>query len=864
MTVHLRTERDALEKLWEQGLSGRSLLLHHSRLVDEFIAACFAGAAKNLAPDTVALVALGGYGRRELFPYSDIDLMLLYHPDLRDQVRGIADAVLYPLWDSGMEVGHGVRTVEESLLQAGEDYFFQVSMLDARLITGSAGLFGNLLLRFRDQFIEGRRDVFVEKMKEHRRRRRNRYGHHSYLLEPHIKEGKGGLRDIQAMVWTAKVVFGLSDIEDIFDAGLLSPEEQKEFTASCDMLIRLRNRLHYVSRRKNDQLHLEQQVEMAEAFGYTGNDAVLAVENFMRDVYRHLRVVAVTTDLFFDHVDDVLGLAGKAHLALPDKEIEKGIEIRHGHIHLVLTPQQLEARPHVLMRLFLAAARTGLPLHHRTQKAVMANLALITDKIRVSPRMSKAFLALLVEAKTISPVLETMLETGMLQTYIPEYIRIVTLAQHDVYHIYTVDRHSLQTIAELRLVAEEQEAVYRQIASPHILYLAALLHDIGKGVGRDHSLEGAGIAVTVGRRLGLSPAECNLLSFLVRYHLFIPENALRRDLNDAAFIQRCAETIGDMERLAMLYLLSIADSRATGPSAWSDWKATLMQEMFLRVFPYLDFSAGQVKELVEIDRHEEQGAEWLRGQVEDLLAGEASPLIDFASLSSDYILSFAPEKVADHVRLHRDNYRLLRQKSLVLAQDHGDVWEVLVLSSDRPGLLAKICGVVTLNNLAVVKAQIFTWDDGTVVDVLDVRPVDGLGFGEKDWRAMNVDLDAAITHRLDLGQRLLKKLASGAGYGRRPDRGGRISPRVIIDNDSSDVYSVIEVHSADLPGMLYRITQTLADFGMNIHRAYIATEVEQLIDVFYVLDAKGRKLVDAEFQRGLVHGLLYALGQKEA
>ena len=862
MTVHLRTERDALEKLWEQGLSGRSLLLHHSRLVDEFIAGCFAGAARNLPPDTVALVALGGYGRRELFPYSDIDLMLLYHPDFRDGVKGIADAVLYPLWDSGMEVGHGVRTVEESLLQAGEDYFFLVSMLDARLVAGSAGLFGNLLLRFRDEYIEGRRDVFVEKMKEHRRRRRKRYGHHSYLLEPHIKEGKGGLRDIQAMVWTAKVVFGLSAIEDIFDAGLLSPEEQKEFTASWDMLIRLRNRLHYVSRRKNDQLYLEQQVEMAEAFGYTGNDAVLAVENFMRDVYRQLRVVAVTTDLFFDHVDEVLGLAGKGPLSVPDKEIEKGVEIRLGSIHLVLPPQQLEARPHVLMRLFLAAARTGLPLHHRTQKVVMANLALITDKIRVSPRMSKAFLALLIEAENIFPVLETMLETGMLQAYIPEFSRIVTLAQHDVYHIYTVDRHSLQTVAEMRIVVAEQDTVYRQIVLPQILYLAALLHDIGKGSGRDHSLEGAGIALTVGRRLGLSSAECDLLSFLVRYHLFIPENALRRDLNDAAFIQRCAETIGDIERLAMLYLLSIADSRATGPSAWSDWKATLMQEMFLRIFPYLDFSAGQTREQVEIVRHEEQGADWLRDQIEDLLAGEPRPLINLASLSSDYILSFAPEKVADHIRLHRDNYRLLRQKSLVLAQDLGDLWEILVLSSDRPGLLAKICGVVTLNNLAVVKAQIFTWDDGTVVDVLDVRPVDGLRFAEKDWQAMNADLDAAISHRLDLGHRLLKKLAPG--HGRRYDRGGRISPRVIIDNDSSDIYSVVEIHSADLPGMLYRITQTLADFGMNIRRAYIATEVERLIDVFYVLDAKGQKIIDAGFQREVVHGLLYSLGLKEA
>lgn len=861
MTLHLRTERDALEKLWEQGLSGRSLLLSHSRLVDEFITDCFTQVGNAGGDDSVSIIALGGYGRQELFPFSDIDLMVLYHPDLNERVRVIADAVLYPLWDSGLEVGHGVRTIEESLRHAAEDYFFQVAMLDARLIAGSAGLFENLLRQFRDTFVEGQRDAFVEKMQEHRERRRNRYGNHSYLLEPHIKEGKGGLRDIQAMVWTAKVVFGLSDMEDIFRAGLLLEEEQKDFAASWDMLIRLRNRLHYLSRRKNDQLYLEQQEGMAEAFGYTGSKAVLAVEDFMRDVYRHLQVIAVTTDLFFDHVDEVLGRAGKGHIVAPDREVEKGIEVRNSRIHLVVPPQQLQARPHVLMRVFLAAARSGLPLHHRTRKIVMANLDLITDKVRMSPRLSKAFLAILLEAENVFMVLEVMLETGMLPAYIPEFSKIVTLAQHDVYHVYTVDRHSLQTIAELRRVNQEQEAVFRQIDSVHILYLAALLHDIGKGSGREHCQEGAQLVVAVGRRLGLSAADCGLLSFLVRYHLFIPENALRRDLNDAAFIQRCAETIGSMERLAMLYLLSIADSRATGPSAWSDWKSALMQDMFLKIFPYLDFSAGHARETVGLEQHEEQGVSWLREQVEELMAGEAPPRIALASLSADYILNFTPEMIAEHVRIHRDNYRLLRQKSLVVAHEHADIWGLLVMSSDRPGLLAKICGVVALHNLAVTKAQIFTWDDGTVVDVLDVRPLDGLNFVEKDWGALNQDLDLAIVHRLGLGHRLYKKLSSTSG--RRLEMTGRIMPRVIIDNDSSDVYTVIEVHSADLPGQLYHITQTLADFGMNIHKAYIATEVEQLIDVFYVLDGKGQKLLEPEFQKEVVHGLLYALGRKE-
>ncbi|MDP3481046.1 MAG: [protein-PII] uridylyltransferase [Desulfoprunum sp.] len=861
MTLHLRTEREALEKLWEQGLSGRSLLLGHSNLVDEFIADCFSRIKTAGFEGLVSLVALGGYGRQELFPFSDIDLMILYHSDIKERVAEITDAIFYPLWDSGLEVGHGVRTVEESLQHAAEDYFFQVSLLDSRLVAGSTELFEALMAQYMDSFVEGQRDTFVEKMKQHRDHRRGRFGQHSYLLEPHIKDGKGGLRDIQAMVWTAKVVFGLAGMEDIFRAGLLLEEEQKEFAASWDMLIRLRNRLHYVSRRKNDQLYLEKQEDMAEAFGYQNNNGVLAVEGFMRDVYRHLQTVAVTTDLFFDHVDEVLGLAGKGHANVPDREVEKGIEIRNNRVHLVASAQQLQARPHILMRVFLASARSGLPLHHRTRKTVAGNLGLIGDKVRMSPRMSKAFLAILVEAENVFAVLEVMLETGMLPAYIPEFAKIVTLAQHDIYHIYTVDRHSLQAIAELRRVAQEQEGVYRQVASPHILYLAALLHDIGKGSGREHCQEGAQLVVTVGRRLGLSVDECGLLSFLVQYHLFIPENALRRDLNDAAFIQRCAETVGSTERLAMLYLLSIADSRATGPSAWSGWKAALMQEMFLKILPYLEFSGAHAREAVVLEQHVEQGVSWLREQVEELMTGEAPPRIDPASLSADYILSFTPQMVAEHVRIHRDNLRILRQKSLVVAHDHGDVWTLLIMSNDRPGLLAKICGVVALNNLAVAKAQIFTWDDGTVVDVLDVRPLDGLSFSEKDWEALNRDLDLAIAHRLGLGHRLYKKLSST--YGRRLEMTSRIMPRVIVDNESSDVYSVIEVYSADLPGLLYQITQTLADFGMNIHKAYIATEVEQLIDVFYVLDAKGQKLLDSDFQKEVVHGLLYALGKKE-
>ncbi len=594
---------------------------------------------------------------------------------------------------------------------------------------------------------------------------------------------------------------------------------------------------------------------MAAAFGYTTRDGIRGVEGFMRDVYGALQKISVITDLFFDHVDEVLGLAGKSGV-VADRVVEKGIEVKNERVHLTASAAQLQAKPQTLIRVFLAMARTGLPLHHRTRKVITGSLELITDKVRTSPRLARTFFALLLEAKDIAQVMETMLETGVLTACIPEFSRITTLAQHDLYHIYTVDRHSLQAVVELHGLVATWVSVAQNIRNMRVLYLATLLHDIGKGSGRDHSLEGANLVRQIGARFSLAEEECDILAFLVRYHLFMPESALRRDLNDAVFIKRCAETIGDLERLSMLYLISVADSKATGPSAWSDWKGTLMEELFLKIYPYLDFGRDGVD---DVSAHEEQGVEWLRERVRVLLQGEQNLRVDIDDLGADYILSFSPEIIVKHVLTQRDNYQLLRQRSLILAEETEDAWQLLIMTFDRPGLLAKICGVMALNSLTVVKAQIFTWVDGTVADVIDVRSTDGLSFAEKDWQSLNAQLDLAIEHRLGLSHRLYRKLSSG--YNRRGQLVGEVASKVVIDNKSSEIYSVIEVYAADLPGQLYHITQAMADFGLNIHKAYIATEVEQLIDVFYVLDSQGQKLVDEEFRQEVTQGLLHSIGR---
>ncbi len=839
--------------MWKKGLKGQALLSEQSRVVDEFIAEHFNGVADEKTAESVALVALGGYGRGELFPYSDIDLLILFRPEAKEEMEQVANGVLYPLWDTGLDVGHGVRTVEECMSFAREDFFFQVALLDSRLLVGSKSLFDELLSCYRSDFVEGARDEFVQTMKSFREERRKRFGSHGYLLEPNIKESKGGMRDIQAMLWTAIVVFGLSGLEAIAQAGILLDEERDDFLESWNMLARVRNRLHYISGRKNDQLYFEQQEKVAAAFGYRSKKGVLGVESFMRDLYGHLQTVAVTTNLFFDHVDDVLGFARRKEQG-EGRIIEKGIEARNNRIHLTASQEELSARPHLLMRTFLASANTGLPLHHRTRKMIGRNLDLVTDKMRTSARMAKSFFEIMVTAKDILGVMEVMLETGLLTAYIPEFGRIESLAQHDVYHIYTVDRHLLQTVAELRLVASEEESVFLTIATPHVLYLAALLHDIGKGAGGDHSQIGADAVGEVGRRLGLDEAECACLQFVVRYHLFLPENALRRDLNDELFIRRCAEEIGDADRLAMLYLIAVADSRATGPSAWSDWKGTLLYEMYLKVHPYLQFSEpGNVVSQVD------QGVDWLREQVGVLLDGEEGVHVTVDDLPADYLLSFTPEAVAAHVRMHRDNFNVLQQKAMIFHQNLQSQWSLLIMCRDQSGLLAKICGVLSLHNLSVLNAQIFTWKDGSAVDVLDVQPEDGVQYEEKDWQALNDDLNLALNHRLGLGHRLYKKLSPG--YGRRKLPAGSCETRVVMDNKASDHYTVVEVYSCDSSGQLYRITQTLADFGISIHRAYIATEVEQLIDVFYVLDSQGEKVIEPSFIDELRDGILHEISR---
>jgi [protein-PII] uridylyltransferase len=841
VSIELRVKRDALEHLWRQGLSGQELLHRHSQLIDDYLTETFSSCAE--ARKGMSLTALGGYGRKELFPFSDIDLLLLYDPEVEKNLPAVTETLFYPLWDAGFEVGHGVRTPEACLADAKNDFFFQVAMLDARPLAGSRELFDELQRNFRRDIIEGHRRNFLQKMIEHREERHRRFGLHGYQLEPHIKESRGGFRDIQSMLWVAQAVFGLYNLRDLEEAGLLTGQERTAFEQAVDHLIKIRNRLHYLSGRKNDQLYFEHQEEMARALKYWDKGGVLGVELFMRDLYHHFQTIANTVDLFFEHVDETLGLTVPV---AAEQELEDGISVRHGRVQLI-DPELLLKKPHLLMRIFFHAAHLNLGIHHRTRKLITMNLHLVDDRLRHSRRMAKSFLEILQHGENLLAVLTEMLDTGLLIAYLPEFAGVKSLAQHDVYHIYTVDRHLLQTVAELKNLGSNSGTPFAAISRPHILILAALLHDIGKGHHQDHSQRGAELAAEIVKRLGLPKAEADCLLFLIEKHLFLTLTALRRDLEDHAFILQCAREIKTPERLAMLYQLSLADAKATGPTAWNDWKAALLLELSLKIAHLLERKDLQMPDTGE-------GAVWMLEQLKKLLPDAAAANLEV--LPEDYILSFQPKEIAHHLTLRRK----LGKGRLAIVEpcDLEHYWSVLVMAQDCTGLLAKICGTLALHGYNVVSAQIFTWDDGTAVDVLNIQSSIPQEYSEQDWQSLEGDLNLALKNRLGLSHRLVDKFRSN--FPGSSQKKMRSAPRVVIDNQASRLYTIIEVYANDRPGLLYDITRTLADFEINIHRAKISSDRDQIVDVFYTLDNFSTKINNPSFQEEISRALLYIAG----
>jgi len=807
--------------------------------------------------DGWCLTAVGGFGRGELSFASDLDLLFLHHNRLLPSLQEVIRELTYGFWDEGFEVGHATASVSEAKRLVQEDFSVLTSYLEARFIAGDEELYNTWRKAFQKSFGMQRRRKFLQSLVDYRESRLQQSGETSYLLEPHVKEGVGGLRDLQTIRWAGKVFLHDTDLHAMMERDWLGRQEKLWLEQAYDFLWRVRLQLHQLTGRRQDQLLFPEQELVAARLGYADSQQGLAVEAFMRLYYRHTARIRRTTSFFLERL-------GESERKFPRLRIRRRILpgpflLDGRHLHF-LEPDWIRKDPRLLMQFFWQAAQSEAHFHHQAGGIIRENLTAFSDVARKDPQVVKQFFEILLHPRQAFPVLRVMLETAFLDAFLPEFVAVRFRVQHDVYHLYTVDEHLLRTVRELHRMEQNQDQslaaldlhdLYPGLKHRRILYLVALLHDIGKGHGSNHALRGVPLVRDIAGRLDLNPEETELLCFLVEHHLILAETALKRDLMDEKPIMKCAVTIGDRERLRMLFLLTIADSRATGPGAWSAWKASLLKELFFKVDRMLARGDWQGEDLQQ--RHDE-----IQSEVLDLasVAHDRDKLVHWLDrLSFRYFLSQSPEAILQHYRMESD---LVGGVPLVLMtrQMEGEMWQLTVATRDRPGLFAIITGVLWLRGLNILSADIFTRESGVALDVLLVERLPDPLHAEELWGKVEQDLVQTLIDRAYLEVRLADKRKPSLLHQKNLPRK---EDKVVVDEEASDFYTIIEVYTWDRPGVLHAITNTFYQLGISIQLAKISTPGAQVADIFYVTDLSGNKLIDPEAHQSVRDELIGCL-----
>ncbi len=806
------------------------------------------GASSEAEKDGWCAAAVGGFGRGQLSFLSDLDLVFLHQKRLPSGLEAWIRHIIPSLWDAGFEVGHMVTSPKDLKKLMAQDFSVQTTYVEAALAGGDAEFYRRWREDFLGDFSRSKRARFLENLRQYRKARYSRYGESSYLLEPHLKEGVGSLRDIHTIRWVGVIFLGTPLVSALQDAGWLSAEEALWLEQAEDFLWRVRLQLHHLSGKRQDRLLMTDQEILAKRLGFLDGTEGSAVEAFMHLYYRHTarirRIVGFLLDRLTHETQKPQRFRTHRKTVLPGPFL-----LEDNHLSF-LEPERIRERPEWLMILFWEAAKRGAHFHHQTGRLVRENLSAVTDAVRRDPTVVEKFFDILLHPVHAFSVLRVMMETGFLQTFLPELASVRYRVQHDVYHLYTVDEHLLRTVREMHRLEQGLSSLEPQLDCRHlfhelphrrVLYLAALLHDVGKGQGKNHSVRGAEMSRTIADRLGLQGEEKKLLEFLIRHHLLLPDTALKRDLSDEKPIVRCAMQIGSRTKLRLLYLLAVADSRATGPGAWNTWRASLMEELYAKVDRILLRGEWQPEDVT-------QRVDALQEQVLALCEPAQRPGVErwLESLSLRYLLSQTPYDMVRHYTMEKE----VPEKVLVLEARplEGELWQVTTACRDRPGLFATITGVLWLHGLNILSADIYTRSSGIALDILIVEDVPDPLHPEETWRRVQEDLIRCVQDPVALAvlkERYRPPIPRKAVLGpRKPDR-------VVLDESASDFYTVIEVYTWDRPGVLHAVTQTLYELGLTIQLAKISTPGAQVVDVFYVTDLDGAKIQDPE-----THGLI--------
>ncbi len=831
----------------------------HTCLFDEYFCGSFEkspiGQEMNINKNPYAIVALGGYGRGEQSLFSDIDILLLFNKKIPDEAEKLIREIFYPLWDIGLDVAHATMTISESVKLAATDFETMISMLDSRFVCGKSDVYSELKERLRIKINSFRKERLISKLIDTSKARHLRFGDSSYLLEPNLKEGQGGLRDYHAILWVARIRSNLVSPRELEYNGYFSQNEFEGLTSALKYLWEIRCRLHCMAKRKCDQLYFEYQIQMAKDLSAENGDGKKPVEVFLGNLHSRMEFIKqlhlmVMAEIGHSRKFDLKGIfKGK-----PGGE--KGLIFLRGMLFFS-SSEVIVQEPFLLAEIFKKSSEFGVPISAEARRIIEDFSYLINDDFRFNPTVINAFKHVLTAPESEVNGLGDMLSTGFLGSFMPEFKNIINRIQYDQYHIYPVARHSLHTVLAIKKF-ENREAsgygslyhkIYQELsAKKEMLLWSALLHDIGKGDhGKGHSARGAAIAGEILSKMGFDAEFIDSITFLVKEHLFLIKVATRRDVDDEETSILCARKIKDIDLLKMLYLLTVADSKSTGPNAWNDWTEALLQDLFLKVLNQLE--RGELTDDKMLQDLEDKKKEVFSLALEKYPSWDSEK--NFELMSPRYLLHTSSKDIVAHMGL----FAKLGKDELVLdvAKEGGaDIRTVTLCTRDKPGLFSKISGVFALNGLDIFDARIYTWKNNIVLDIFRVTPPKDRIFEERKWARVKENLKGAIMGRLDL-ELALKKRTSFHKREKLP--GADSAARVVVDNSSSSFFTIIEVFANDFTGLLFKITNLLYKNDLDVKVAKISTKVDQAVDVFYVRDMDGRKIDDKKRVENLIQDI---------
>ena len=841
---------------------GRMAAASYAFLADQLVRLAFDHAAAKIGPvsERIALVGIGGTGRGEMAPYSDIDLLFLVESGDTEAAQPLIEATLYTLWDLKLKIGHAVRSSDELVALAKDDMSIRTAFLEARWMWGDAALFDMTEARFRKEVVKGTGKAFVAAKLAERDARHVRTGDSRYLVEPNVKDGKGGLRDLHTLYWIANHLFGIQSGEDMVAAGLLSAREFRQFERAERFLWSVRCHLHLAAGRPEERLGFDSQPGIARALRYADRPGKSAVERFMQFYFLEAKAVGDLTGFFLAQIDEKMAREGR-RFALPAFRRRpaklNGFSIDRGRLSI---PNDgfLAERPVRLVELFALAAREGLEIHPTAMRAAARDARLV-DLVRNDPDANALFLEVLTTRTAPDLVLRWMNEAGVFGRFVPDFGKVVAQMQFDMYHHYTVDEHSIRAIELLAKIergelAEDHPlstALFRQIGSRRTLYVAVLLHDIAKGREGDHSVLGEQVAHALGPRFGLDPAETETVAWLVRNHLLMSATAFKRDLTDPKTIDDFAAAVQSPERLRLLLMLTVVDIRAVGPGTWNDWKRQLLRTLY--------DSAEERLRLGHKQRGRSEQVAWRQAELAGVLGWSAAAAKAHSKrLPDSYWLAEPPAwQIANARQIATAEARIGEMQPSVVGADEAGAGatRISIFAPDRPGLFYRIAAALAGAGASIIDARIHTSRDGMALDNLLVQDAQRRPYADRRLRGRLVKSVERTLAGEDLppppNAPLPKRRAAFS-----------IAPSVTIAERASSRTTVVEVNARDQAGLLARLALAIHECGHQVHSAHIATYGERAVDTFYVTSVRGRKLNAAEIT-GLRDALSEAAGKTQ-